>query len=85
MSLLREEGEVITTLALIGSVVGAWLVARHDIRGYFIWIFANILWVADSLGRGDIQQTILWLYYIFTCFIGIYSWRRVEGYVKGKE
>jgi len=66
---------MITTLALFGSVAGAWLVARHDKRGFYVWLIANTFWLWDSWGRGDMQQSILWIYYNFTCIIGIRSWK----------
>jgi hypothetical protein len=66
---------MITTLALIGSVVGAWMVARHNKNGFYVWLVANTLWLYDSWGRGDVEQSLLWIYYNATCIIGIVSWK----------
>lgn len=65
----------ITTIALVGSVLGAWMVARHDKMGFYVWLIANTLWLYDSVSRGDVQQSILWIYYNITCVVGIRSWK----------
>jgi len=66
---------MITTIALFASILGAWLVADHNVKGYYIWLISNLLWSVDSVSRGDIQQTILWLYFVATCIIGIRKWK----------
>jgi hypothetical protein len=66
-----------TTFALMGSVIGAWLVAKHNVAGFYIWLVANTLWLIDSVGRGDVNQSILWIYYTVTCVVGIKSWHDI--------
>jgi hypothetical protein len=65
---------MITTIALAGSIIGALLIAEKKISGFYFWSVANTLWLIDSIGRSDVQQSILWFYYLITCALGIYSW-----------
>lgn len=66
---------IATTLALFGSMGGALLVARQHKSGFYVWLVSNMLWLNDSYARGDIQQSVLWIYYNITCIIGIRTWK----------
>ena len=66
----------ITIIALVGSVVGAYVIANHHREGYYVWAVANILWCADAIQRQDFVQTMLWGYYLWTCYLGLENWRK---------
>jgi hypothetical protein len=69
---------IITIVALIGSVVGAWLVAKRDSFGFVIWLVANSLWFIDAYSRDDYIQMVLWVYYSYTCVVGLQEWEKKD-------
>lgn len=69
--------EIIKIIAIILSISGAILVAsklqKLRLIGFIIWIFANTIWLVNSLTYKDYVQSILWLTYLIICIKGIYS------------
>jgi len=65
-----------TLIALFGSIVGSWLIAKQNRNGFYLWIIANTFWLINSIGRGDITQGTLWVYNDITCVIGLLTWRK---------
>jgi hypothetical protein len=67
--------DIIKMLAVCMSAGGAYFVALNDRKkrlvGFFIWIFANIIWTIDSIQMANYTQTALWIYYNLMCLVGI--------------
>lgn len=83
----RYSGEkmtlVISNIALFLSLAGAWLISRLCIRGYWLWIIGNIIWVYLAAERNDTSQIILFVIYTYLCFNGIKNWRK--GVINGSK
>lgn len=64
---------MIFTIALIGSMVGSILIAskhaNHRIYASIIWFIANCIWLSGSISEGDINQSMLWVFYNIMCII----------------
>ena len=71
--------ELITNLTwiIVGlSLLGAILNARAKLVGFYVWIVANILWVAFDIYIGAYSQAALFVVYTLISAYGIYSWKR---------
>jgi len=66
--------ELFKGLALIMSISGAYLVASNDKmkrrKGFIIWFLSNTIWLVNSIILFDPTQSILWIYYNWTCYLG---------------
>ena len=71
--------------ALILSLVGAFLNARKQIIGFYIWTLSNIFWILLNIhlyfeGNPEvISQIIMFLIYSLLNFYGIYQWRKLKN------
>ena len=67
--------EILKLIGLPASVIGAYFVAsgirKYRLFAFCIWIIANIIWLINSLIISDYTQSMLWIFYILTCLIGI--------------
>lgn len=69
----------ITVLEFIGAflgVIGAFLNARRDRRGFIAWIFANSALIVCDLRVGLYWQAMLMFSYTFLCFYGLWQWKK---------
>lgn len=64
-----------TWLAMFLSMAGAYYVGEHKVRGFYIWLVANMIWLTDSILRYDIPQSCLWIFYNYTAYRGIRTWK----------
>ncbi len=55
------------------SVMGGLLVAREDVRGFYIWIVANLLWLSNF---GISWIGFMFTVYIFLAIYSIYFWKK---------
>jgi nicotinamide riboside transporter PnuC len=62
----------IVPLSLLGGVLNA----KAKIQGYYVWIVANLLWVAFDIYIDNYAQAALMLTYTGISAFGIYSWRK---------
>lgn len=65
---------MITTIALFLSIFGSILISFKIKNGFIFWSISNIIWLYDSYLRTDINQAILWSFYLSNCIIGFYIW-----------
>lgn len=69
--------EFFVSIALtIVSLIGAFLNARGNIWGFFIWIPANLGWITYDILTGDYPQAGLFAAYTGITIMGIYQWRK---------
>jgi hypothetical protein len=66
--------EIAKGLALILSITGSYLVASKENSkrriGFGIWFISNSIWFINSVVALDITQSLLWLFYNWTCYLG---------------
>lgn len=58
------------------SILGAILNAFGKVLGFYVWIVANLAWVAYGIYYQDYAQIPMWLTYSAISVIGIIVWRR---------
>ena len=68
--------ELFPWLLVIASLAGNVFVVRKDVRGQWIWTFANLGWIAYDLSIGAYAQAALFTVYLGLCVWGIVSWTR---------
>ena len=56
------------------SIFGAILNAIEMIEGFYIWIFANSMWIIYNYKTKTYEQIPIWVIYIIICIIGIIYW-----------
>ena len=67
----------ILTLLLSGiSILGALLVARKRISGFYIWLFTNTAWIVVDVWYGLLEQIPIWVAYTASSAYSIYYWRK---------
>jgi len=68
---------MIFTIALILSMAGSIYIAsdkpKNRIIASIIWFMANCIWLSGSIADGNIQQSILWIFYNTTCILTFYN------------
>ena len=70
---------IVRIIALLCSVAGAYYTSNLKKRGYVVWAVADMIWFVDAVFRNDIQQCILWMYFIIMSFYGAYNvYKRVK-------
>lgn len=56
------------------SIFGAFLIALGSVSGFFVWLFANCIWIVVDIDRQFYEQIPIWIVYEITCCLGIYVW-----------
>lgn len=68
---------MIFTIALLGSMLGSIFIAsskpKNRIVASIIWFIANCIWLSGSISEGNIEQSILWIFYNGTCILTFYN------------
>jgi len=67
-----------TWLITAGSLLGAVLNARKSIKGFYIWVGANVAWVIYDFSIGEMSQAVLFLAYTGITIYGIMQWRKSD-------
>lgn len=57
------------------SILGAVLNAKLNIKGFYVWVIANLLWVAYDIYLGAYAQAALFCVYTGISIWGIKKWR----------
>ena len=70
--------ENLTWLVAIASLIGAFLNARKNVKGFYIWVVTNLCWVAYDIYISQYAQAFLFLAYMGISIYGIVTWRRNE-------
>ncbi len=71
---------MISAIAAILSIIGAWLNAHKDIRCFIFWIIANVLWIIYSIIIiKDVWLLIMFSYYLIISIRGIVVWKKDMG------
>jgi nicotinamide riboside transporter PnuC len=63
---------IITILSLVGAIYNA----RGKIFSFYIWIIANLCWVAYDIYAKQYSQAVLFMVYTIISVYGIYNWRK---------
>ena len=66
---------IITWSLTFLSLLGAFLNARMDIRGFYIWIISNVGWIIINIYKEIYAGAALFIVYTAISAYGIYSWR----------
>lgn len=70
---------IIEYFATFLSIIGSIYVARMDIKGYYLWFLANIMWVVFGL-----MNTLYGVLTTFVCFeittiYGLINWKKSDN------
>lgn len=70
---------VLSTVALILSLGGQFLLSKKTKVVFPIWIASNVCWIAvNILGTPNIQQILMYVVYTAMNLYSWYSWRKDE-------
>jgi nicotinamide riboside transporter PnuC len=67
---------------MVVSVVGAWLVARVNIVGYYFWLVSNLGWVVVNVYYEIYGQAAMSFVFLLLTAYGILQWKRKFKEVK---
>jgi nicotinamide riboside transporter PnuC len=70
--------QILTWVLTALSILGAYLNSRQDVRGFYLWLPANLTWGVVAIMNGLPAQAVLWFYYAGVCVYGISMWERKE-------
>lgn len=77
--MFEPNGILVQALLILTGVVGQFLVARLDVRGFYCWIVSNALLIWISVSVGNYGMVVLYAFYTLTCVYSIYEWRKRTG------
>lgn len=63
-------------IAVILSIVGIILNAKHKMSCWPVWIASNVFWVIHAIDGVDIPAVVLWFVFMGFNVYGWYQWRR---------
>jgi nicotinamide riboside transporter PnuC len=63
---------IITALSVGGAIYNA----RGKVFGFYIWIVANIAWIAFDIYIKSYSQAALFAVYTIISVYGIYTWKK---------
>ena len=66
----------ISIILTLTSIAGAVCNARGHIWGFYIWVPANLGWIAYDIAIGQYSQAVLFFVYTIIAIYGIYQWRK---------
>ncbi len=67
---------LISIILTLTSIVGAIWNARGNIWGFYIWVPANLGWIAYDIVIEQYSQAVLFFVYTVITIYGIYQWRK---------
>ena len=67
--------EIIGLGVSVISLVGLLYNARMNIKGYYIWLVANVAWIPLSVLAGAWYQTPIWIGFTIGSIYGIREWK----------
>ena len=67
---------IIEWVATILSLVGAVLNIRKDVRGFYLWLVANGLWMWFALDKSAVGMALTFGVYFLISGYGIWQWGR---------
>ncbi len=68
----------LTWILVIISIYAKILIIEHKVKGFYLWIVVDILWIWYNFYIGAQAQAFLMLVYIFFSLYGIYEWNNKE-------
>ena len=68
--------EIIVWATTALCVVGVILNAQEKISGFYVWMVSNFSLVLINIHYKFYAQAVLFTFYIFMCFYGIYKWKQ---------
>ena len=68
--------EDLTWILVAMSIMGNALVVKKNVRGQWLWAFANVGWVTYDISVGAYSQASLFGVYFFMSVWGIYAWTK---------
>lgn len=65
----------IALTASVTSIIGAVLVARKSVLGFYLWLVSNVIWLIVDVMIGLWEQVPIWLAFTATSAYGIINWK----------
>ncbi|KKN24490.1 hypothetical protein LCGC14_0894300 [marine sediment metagenome] len=69
----------ISWIITAGSILGAIFNARGNVKGFYIWIVANVGWITYNIYIEEYALAALFGVYTFICIYGIWKWKKDKG------
>lgn len=66
---------LIEYIATILSIIGSIYVARINIKGYYIWIIANIIWIVFGIINRLYGVITTFIFFQITSIYGLIIWK----------
>lgn len=67
------------------TIIGAILVNYKRSEGFLLWIGTNAAWVYVDFVKGIPEQSVVYVFFLFTSFQGWFLWNREKQQTKQKE
>lgn len=61
------------------SLFGNYLINKQNVKGYYVWIVANICWGCLYYYIDQKGSVFLMSVYLIFCIHGIYTWNKIKG------
>ncbi len=70
--------EIIALVASILSIIGAILVAKKSVWGFYLWIVSNSIWLVFDILIGLWEQVPIWFASLISSVYGVVKWGEKE-------
>lgn len=85
LSLTNDPKPVADGIAMTISIVAAWFLTRSHLEQWHLWIIADIFVIVVYASQAMWGLVALYVFYIISCCIGIYNWRKKGVWIEAGE
>jgi nicotinamide mononucleotide transporter len=72
-------------LTTVLSLIGQYLLTKKIIENWYVWIVADVLYIALYIQRGLYLTTVLYVIFLMMCIAGVIEWRRTFHRLQAAE
>jgi nicotinamide riboside transporter PnuC len=58
------------------TLAGTFLNARQDVRGFYVWGLANLVWMVYGVSTNQVFLSIVYVVNTVFCYYGVQCWRK---------
>lgn len=73
---INDAAPVLDALTTVLSLVGQYLMTKKVIENWYVWIFADVLYIYLYIQRGLILTSVLYVIFLLMCIAGALQWQR---------
>lgn len=73
---INDAAPVLDAFTTVLSLVGQYLLTKKILENWYVWGFADILYIYLYIQRGLLLTSVLYVIFLIMCIVGAVEWRR---------